>query len=538
MHNRSFLIFLLLPVQFLYCQIKEGIFPFPNYRIYPGSVTQTEILSANHPFNAGTLFVTANAITFQPSFFISEGIYVTSDGGSSWSGSDTCNGANIFYHKGDPGITIDKNGRFILMRLASSPFIGLYSHYSTDNGQNWSSQLTVSNDYLERAVLASDNNPASTYFGRTHGIWVKTTPPYPFMFSYTDNGAESWSTPIAVNSPPQRCAGGDIVMGPNSSIYTCWAGVISTSPFTEQFIGFAASSNGGQNWQVSESAFLMNGIQGLLPEKQNIRVNGLPRIAVDTSGGERNGWIYIVTAQKNRLPAGTDPDIILNRSTDGGLTWSDGIRVNQDNLNNGKIQYIPAIHIDKYGVINIIYFDDRNTASDSSGVFLSRSSDGGNSWTDYEISDHSFKPTPLGGLPQGYQGDNISITSLGNILFPFWMDNSSGIYQVWTSEIDLTLVSAGDIENIPDKFVLNQNYPNPFNPSTVIEFSVPETSPVKILIHDIRGSLISEMNKGMLRPGVYKVYFNAAEFNISSGVYFITLQSVKFRNTIKAVYLK
>ena len=46
--------------------------------------------------------------------------------------------------------------------------------------------------------------------------------------------------------------------------------------------------------------------------------------------------IYIVTSQKNLSPAGSDPDIILRKSTDGGQTWSSGIRVNQDALNNGK----------------------------------------------------------------------------------------------------------------------------------------------------------------------------------------------------------
>ena len=86
--------------------------------------------------------------------------------------------------------------------------------------------------------------------------------------------------------------------------------------------------------------------------------------------GSRNGWLYIVTTDKNITPAGSDPDIILHRSTDSGQTWSDGIRVNQDQLNNGKIQYFPAIDIDNTGAINIIYYDDRNTSSDSAEIFI------------------------------------------------------------------------------------------------------------------------------------------------------------------------
>jgi len=68
--------------------------------------------------------------------------------------------------------------------------------------------------------------------------------------------------------------------GPNGKVYVCWAGVTSVSPFTEDFVGVASTTNGGANWQVSENAFDMNGINGLLTQKGNIRVNGLPNIAM------------------------------------------------------------------------------------------------------------------------------------------------------------------------------------------------------------------------------------------------------------------
>ncbi len=141
--------------------------------------------------------------------------------------------------------------------------------------------------------------------------------------------------------------------------------------------------DGGNTWQVTEKAFQVNGIQGMLAEKQNIRVNGLPRIAIDKSGNERDGWIYIITAEKNYGAAGNDPDIILHKSTDKGQSWSGPIRVNQDEFNNGKIQYFPAITIDKFGGLNILYYDDRLTTSDSTGVFLSRSTDGGITFKDF-----------------------------------------------------------------------------------------------------------------------------------------------------------
>ncbi|RPI74255.1 MAG: T9SS C-terminal target domain-containing protein [Ignavibacteriales bacterium] len=257
---------------------------------------------------------------------------------------------------------------------------------------------------------------------------------------------------------------------------------------------------------------------------------------VDNTGGQRDGWIYIVTTQKNLTPAGTDPDIILNRSTDGGLTWSSGIRVNQDALNNGKIQYFPAVHIDDFGGVNIIFYDDRNTASDSAGVFLARSVDGGNSWTEYEISDHNFKPAAVGGLGQGYQGDNIGITSSGNILWPVWMDNSSGIYQVWTVPIDITTLDVKETFNIPDEFKLYQNYPNPFNPATTLTFDINHSSFVSFKVYDVLGNEISNLINEYKGPGEYEVQFNAS--SLPSGIYFYRLNAGTYSKTRKMALIK
>ncbi len=120
---------------------------------------QSEVLITKHPSNSSILFSSANTIKFTPTFFVSEGVYVTTDAGNSWFGSDTCKGANIFFHGGDPAIAIDKNGTFILTRKGSSTFPGVYSHYSIDNGLTWSTQKTISTDELERATIVSDTNP-------------------------------------------------------------------------------------------------------------------------------------------------------------------------------------------------------------------------------------------------------------------------------------------------------------------------------------------------------------------------------------------
>jgi hypothetical protein len=251
---------------------------------------------------------------------------------------------------------------------------------------------------------------------------------------------------------------------------------------------------------------------------------------IDRTGGTRDGWIYIVTTEKNLSPAGSDPDIVLHRSTNSGQNWSPGIRVNQDNFNNGKIQYFPAIRVDESGGLNIIYYDDRRTTSDSAEVYLSRSTTGGDSWSDIPICDHKFKPEPIAGGGAGYQGDNIGITSGNNILWPLWVDNSTGIYQAWTVSIDLNSIGIKNISNeIPSGFELKQNYPNPFNPSTKISFSIPflqgssSGERTFLKVYDILGKEIVVLVNENLNPGTYEVTFDAS--GLTSGVYFYTLNT-------------
>lgn len=513
-----------------------------NYRIYPSNVSQSEVFIVRSPLNQNVLFSSCNTLTFVP-FFVSEGIYISENGGDSWYGNDTCNGDPIQFHGGDPGITIDKNGTFIITRLGTSPFTGLYAHYSTNNGHTWSGQKVISTDDLERATVDSDVGPSSAYFGRTYAAWVKFASPFPLSFSYTDNGGQTWSNPQQINNPQHRSAGGDIAIGPNGEIYACWAGVTDSSPFKEVLIGFAASDNGGDSWNISENAFNVNGITGILPEKQNIRVNGLPGIAVDNTSGAFHGWIYIVTGQKELTPAGSDPDIILYRSEDGGESWSDGIRVNHDQLNNGKTQYFPTVHVDGYGGVNVIFYDDRNTTNDSTGVFLARSLDGGNNWMEMEISDHHFKPAPIGGLGQGYQGDNIDITSNDSTLFPVWMDNSTGTYQIWTGPLNFTEVnSVNENYSKGHAFNLQQNTPNPFNNSTHIGYNLLIGGYISLRVYDCMGNVVEVLVNEFKEPGYYKEEFNpslnSSNDKYTNSIFFYNLEVNGISQIRKMVFVK
>ena len=90
--------------------------------------------------------------------------------------------------------------------------------------------------------------------------------------------------------------------------------------------------------------------------------------------------------------------------------------------------------------------------------------------------------------------------------------------------------------NTPQVFSLLQNYPNPFNPRTTIQYSIPQTSFVRITIYDILGKEVSTLVDEQKLSGSYEVQFDGSK--LSSGVYFYRLHAGKFLETKKLVLLK
>ena len=517
----------------------QSVLNVEKFRIYPSIVTQTEPVATVHPLNNQILF--ASAVTLNLSnAFKSEGVYVSTDGGVTWSGSDTCKGNLIYNHAGDPGVVITESGRFILSHIGYiSLFPGYYTHYSTNMGMNWSDAFTVTNVQTgDKGTMTIDNSNSSSFKGRVYLAWTDVVSPFAAVSSFTTDECETWSAPQVINpNPPLRCVGGSVATSYNGNVYVCFSEISSIQPFKEDYAGFAVSTDGGENWTFQQNIFDMNGINGTLESKEGIKVNGLPQVAVDNSGGTRDGWIYIVTTEFNIAPAGSDPDIILHHSIDGGQTWSVGTRVNQDPLNNGKIQYFPSLEIDDEGGLNILFYDDRNTTSDSTDVFLARSTDGGNTWGEFSIKNSRFKPKPILGGASAYQGDHIALLSVGDKLYAFWMADYSGIYQVWLSTIDRNILSAEDNSNPQVKeFALFQNYPNPFNPSTKINFSIEKESFVQLKVYDILGNEVTTLVNEEKHAGTYEIEFTAGE--LPSGIYFYRLMADKFSETKKLILLK
>ena len=96
-------------------------------------------------------------------------------------------------------------------------------------------------------------------------------------------------------------------------------------------------------------------------------------------------------------------------------------------------------------------------------------------------------------------------------------------------------------QNLPEEFGLAQNYPNPFNPVTNIQYMLPKTSDVEMIIYDLRGNAIRTLVSGTQSAGYKTVVWDAkddAGIPVSAGMYIYQLRSGSYLAIQKMVLLK
>ena len=90
--------------------------------------------------------------------------------------------------------------------------------------------------------------------------------------------------------------------------------------------------------------------------------------------------------------------------------------------------------------------------------------------------------------------------------------------------------------DLPSRICLSQNYPNPFNSSTVIDYSLTNTSYVAVSIYNILGQLETTIFEGIQQAGMQSVVWDAADF--PSGIYFARVETGNNLKNIKMTLLK
>jgi hypothetical protein len=362
--------------------------------------------------------------------------YFSSDTGKTWRGGQLKSPYGVW---GDPCIVADTAGDFY------------YFHLSNPVGGSWVDR-TVCQKSIDGGVFWSPG----TYSGlngkkvqdkhwvvvdpKTNNIYVtwtqfdkynskSKTDKSNILFTESFNGGKTWSEPKRINQYSGGCEdnsytveGAVPAVGPKGEIYVAWG--------CNDSIYFDKSLDSGKTWLDKDIIVsdMPGGWDYNIPGLQ--RCNGMPITVCDLSDGPNKGTIYINWADLRN--GEKNSDIWLAKSTDGGLTWSKPKRVNDDSTK--RHQFLTWMAIDQAnGNLYMVFYDRRNYSDNTTDVYMARSTNGGENFQNFKVSDRSFTP-----VASQFMGDYNNISAYNNIVRPIWtnMDQHSAL-SVWTALVDL-----------------------------------------------------------------------------------------------------
>ncbi|MBI9039328.1 MAG: T9SS type A sorting domain-containing protein [Bacteroidales bacterium] len=451
--------------------------------------------------------------------------YYSTDGGYTWEAGTLVSPEYGVW--GDPCIISDTTGSFYFFHL-SNPQVGSWIdrivcqkvdepggvwNYGTYMGLNG----TKAQDKEWAIVDRTNNNIYVTWtqfddYGNSNPLYRSN-----IMFSKSINGGETWSDAKRINQISGDCIDDDNTVegavpavGPNGEIYVSWAGPAG--------LVFDKSLDGGETW-LDDDVFVAEIPDGWAYEIPGIsRCNGLPITVCDLSNGPNHGNIYINWSdQRNGVD---DTDVFFVKSTDGGETWSETKRVNDDP--SGKQQFFTWMCVDQItGYLYFVYYDRREYDDISTDVYMAVSKNGGETFTNFKISESSFIPNS-----NLFFGDYNNIVAHNNIIRPVWIRMENSVRSIWTAIINPYYIYY-DID-IPIPLSLQQNYPNPFKDNTWFKFKLKRSSVVNLIVFDVYGRKISEIIVNeFMQAGKYERKFKASDYNLPPGIYYFSLSTEK-----------
>jgi Neuraminidase (sialidase) len=366
-------------------------------------------------------------------------VHVSNDGGKTWQTQRLQSSLGVW---GDPCVIADSKGIFY------------YVHLSDPDGTNWRSKRILDRIVIQRS---EDNgktwndgsgigeNPPKQQDKEWAAVHPKTDELYVtwtefdiygsrnpedktrILFSSSADKGETWSRPIAINQfegnaidDDKTVEGAVPAVDNNGTIYVAWA--------FDHRLYFDRSADNGKTW-LDEDIVIASQPEGWTFAIPGLdRCNGMPVTCVDNSNGSYSGTIYVNWADQRN---GTDnTDIFIAKSTDGGFTWSEPLKVNTDTTKTH--QFLTWMSVDpKTGYVYMVYYDRSNYTDNQTDVVLAVSYDGGKSFVSKTISERPFTPNP-----QVFFGDYNTIHAYNGRIRPLWTRYENGKLSVWTALIE------------------------------------------------------------------------------------------------------
>jgi hypothetical protein len=362
--------------------------------------------------------------------------YVSEDGGRTWKTVAAPNPHGRV--QGDDAIAFGPDGTVhrtyiafdgVFAKRPDRAFTGIYTSSSTD-GVRWSEPVAIVDHvnsiapFEDKPFLCLDGAVDSPHRGNLYVAWTRfdvygsKEPEHKshIYFSRSRDGGRTFSAAYRISDTPGDCLdssntveGAVPAVGPGGEVYVAWAG--------PRGIVCKKSTDGG--WTFGKEVHVSDMPGGGWDTKSAARPrhNGLPVTGVDRSGGKDRGSVYVNWIDKRN----GDLDVFVAASRDGGQTWEDPVRVNDDSKGNGKDQLFTWMAVDPAdGSVNVLFYDRRDLEGTRTGLTLARSVDGGRTFANHRAAQEPFEFHP--GV---FFGDYLGLDARGGRvvgLYPHFTD--------------------------------------------------------------------------------------------------------------------
>ena len=324
----------------------------------------------------------------------------TTDAGVHWTFPGVLEN-NVF--RSDPVTDSDETGTFFYLSLLETFCENMYR--STNGGQSWTQ--------LQPESLAGGGDKQWFTIDKTggpgHGFQYQSSDGANcsgngVQFQRSTDGGITWQAPIIIPAGPTDGTldvdtNGNLFIGGEGSTLNSFSCVRSSNAQ----IGNQTPTFDQVTQHINMGGDLTGG--GINPAG----LDGMLFLAIDRSGGPTNNNIYMLASV--RPPGGAFTEVMFVRSTDGGLTFSAPIRVNDDVNHQNKWHWFGTFAVAPNGRLDAVWYDTRNAANNTdSQLFYSWSTDAGVTWSPNVAVSNAFNPSE--GYPnQNKIGDYITIVS-------------------------------------------------------------------------------------------------------------------------------
>jgi Neuraminidase (sialidase) len=365
-------------------------------------------------------------------------VYYSKDGGRTWVNDKLESRYGVW---GDPVIIANEKGHFY------------FFHLSDPTGENWASEEILDRIVVQRSKDGGESWNRGWDIGENHPkdqdkewadvhpntnnlicTWTEfddygskdTADHSRILFSKSWSNGRWWSKPVTISDNLGDCLDDDNTTegavpawGLNEEIYVAWS--------YDNKIWFDRSLDGGKNWLENDKVIAKQPGGWAQQIPGIMRCNGFPVTVVDRSEGPNRGRVYVTwTDQRN---GEDDTDVWIVSSDDSGKTWSDPVRINDDNV--AAHQFLTWLDVDNStGYLYSIFYDRRNHQDNKTDVYMAVSKDGGKTWNNQKISESPFTPQK-----DVFFGDYNNISAQNGMIRPIWTSLENNKISVWTAII-------------------------------------------------------------------------------------------------------